>query len=403
MPTKNRIFLILVAFYLCYTLFPLLSDLFPVPPSFVSIFVFAVCLLLYPGTFVNKTVFWAAAYLVIMCVYHLAGKSLTIGIGAMSNSNRLLIEAAWILPALSINSIMLYLNDKKIYSIISVFTISVVVLSALYIIPLLASNRVLLRMDDFEENIDIKVMGLPSYPLMHSYVMLLPTIIFIYKNVKARKKIFTLIAVLLLVYLIYSTYITTTLFLSIFIIFAAFLFDGRNYTKLIAYMALFSAIFMLFYYSGLIISILDELILFYDDTFVAGKLIDIKNSISLGHVQGDNITGRMDFHDISWNGFFSNPLTGNGIVGGHSSLIDRLGGMGLLVFIPFANLLISIFKTTHIHLSSRDSKFFYFLSCIATLVLLYNKGLFGSPGWVMYTVVVPSVFFALPNNKNKKV
>ena len=109
MPLKKKIFLITVLLYVLYLIFPLLADRFHIPVWLPSMAVVVVLYYLYPKAFVNNTFYWFVAYAAILGIYLLVGKRLTIGIGSVADSRKILIEFAYILPTISIYSILNHL------------------------------------------------------------------------------------------------------------------------------------------------------------------------------------------------------------------------------------------------------------------------------------------------------
>ena len=110
---KDKIFLTVYTFFAAFILFPLLSDYFPLDSQTVDIFVFLMCVILYPNAYKNKLMGWALCYFGILTLFFLFGADITIGIGKATVSKKLLIEIAWTLPSFSIVSILWYRNNLK--------------------------------------------------------------------------------------------------------------------------------------------------------------------------------------------------------------------------------------------------------------------------------------------------
>ena len=137
---------------------------------------------------------------------------------------------------------------------------------------------------------------------------------------------------------------------------------------------------------------------YFDGTAVEDKLLDIHNSLSVGMVVGDTLTGRMDFHAISRNSFFSNPLFGASRVGGHSKFLDVLGSMGLFVFVPYIMILVSSLKSQQRFITSQSARSYLLISFVIACVFLYSKGIFGSPGYLFMLVIVPSLIMTMEHD-----
>ena len=132
----------------------------------------------------------------------------------------------------------------------------------------------------------------------------------------------------------------------------------------------------------------------FDGTAVAYKLQDIHDSMVFGSVQGESITGRMSYHQISKDAFFENPIFGIGKAGGHSKILDLLGCMGLLVFIPYFAIIWNTMKMQIRNISTQLAAAFIVCGYLAAAIYLYEKGIFGAPGYLIMIVVVPSIIKA---------
>ena len=362
--------------------------MFHISPILVSILPLLVSIILYPRAFMNKTMLWCCLYIFMLCVYLIFSKPITVGIGGMSDSRKLMTECAFLTPSLAIYSVLVYLNDVKLNKCIALSSITMIVLTCIYLVPLLMTNRTILRVDDARDNIALVIPGLPMYTLMHGYAMLLP--VFLYNYRVSYRKIIPLVLLIVMCYLIYSSYVTTSLILSLISFLFAIIYQAKNKTTVFAILCLICLTFGILSNMGVIDKFLDWLLIFYDGTFVAEKISDFKDSVAGNTITGSSILVRMELHNISLYSFFSNPIFGTGVVGEHSFFVDRLGGMGLVVFIPFMAMFVSILKKNYSRLIYRDAKAYYWITVLIIFVLLYNKGLFGMEGWLIMSVIIPS-------------
>src|SRR5690606_5660972 len=149
--------------------------------------------------------------------------------------------------------------------------------------------------------------------------------------------------------------------------------------------------------------VFDLLLSYFEGTAVEPKIESFKYIYEYGDVanSGDHISGRMNYHDMSLRAFSENYLIGGtSPVGGHSSLLDRLGGMGLLVFIPFLMLLLSLYKMQVTLFPKPAEKMYYIMGWFAAGTVLYQKGLFGNEGWLFLTVLFPALIVSLSHNSS---
>ena len=101
---------------------------------------------------------------------------------------------------------------------------------------------------------------------------------------------------------------------------------------------------------------------------------------------------------MSWLAFSENFLIGGtSPVGGHSQIIDRLGGMGNIPFIPFVMIIVSFIRMTLRIIRDKEQLIFYYLGLFSVFMLLYQKGLFGQEGWLFLTILMPGLIITFRN------
>lgn len=402
MQTRKSIFLYTALFYTLYLIFPLFGDLARLPVWLPSMLSVAVMFSLYPKAFSNNMMTWFWIYAGVLGIYVIIGKPLTIGIGSVADSKKIFIEFAYILPAISIFSIFDYLNDYSIAKKYFIWSNIILYASFVVAVPLMVYYNSL-RAALAEHDVTMSVVGLPSYSLMHAYTLLVPVACFAVKMSTGIKKMLSFFALIILCFVIYSTFVTTSLVITIAVIVFAFSYNGHRssyYTKV----CILALVIWVLYEAGFFLWVLDAIYPFFDGTAVQPKLDDFRESMIHGELQGGTITTRQKRHEISLNAFFSSPIWGSSSVGGHSSLLDRLGGLGLLGGIPFVMIFVSFYKMGCRWFASYVLHTFFNLSLFAGIVFLYQKGNWGSESWLMMMVMMPlslSVLNLIYSNTNK--
>lgn len=399
MPLKKKTFLITVLFYIVYLIFPLFADKFHIPVWLPSIMVVVILYYLYPKAFVNNTFYWFVLYAAILGIYVLVGKNLTVGIGKVADNKKILIEFAYILPPISIFCILNHLNDKELVQKIANWSLLILFVSFIVTAPLLVRFQSL-RDALNEQGEDLIIPGLPSYSLMHAYVLFVPIMCYLVKVLEGRKKGIALAGLLVLCFVIYSTFVTTSLFIAVTILLVTLLYSDKNNTLLWVSLILVSLLFYILYELGFFISVIDWIMPAFENTAVEPKLLDFKASMIQGELTGGSITKRQDLHAISWHSFFQNPIFGTSIVGGHSSLIDRFGGMGILAGIPFLMIFVSFFRQAARFYQTRMARTFFWIGIIVGFVFLYVKGNWGCENWLVYMVLMPMSILSYENKYN---
>ncbi len=388
MPVKKRIFLYTALFYILYLVFPLFADTFNIPVWLPSMAVVAVMVYLYPKAFANKTFYWFLVYAMVLGLYVIVGKRLTIGIGSLADSKKIFIEFAYILPTISIFSILCYLDDYEVTRRLVRWSMVILFVSFIITVPLM------LRYNSIREALSkqdktFTVPGLPGYSLMHAYTLFLPALCYAVKVNQGWKKWLAIIGLGVLCFVIYDTFVTTSLLVMIAVVLFTVFYTPRN-TAIFSVIALLLVLVVyILYQLGFFITLIDWILPAFEGTAVEPKLLDFKDSMLQGQVTGGTITGRQDLHAISWHSFFQNPFFGTSVVGGHSSLIDRFGGMGFIAGLPFVMIFVSFIKRMVKLYETKMAKAFFWIGTISAFLFLYQKGNWGCEAWLMYMVLMP--------------
>ena len=380
--------------YIIYTIFPLLSDTVSLPvwlPSMASV---AFLFVLYPKAFYNTVFYWFLAYAFVLWLYQTMGKPLTIGIGSVQDSKKLLIEYAYILPTISIFCILKYLNDHQLTKRLILWSVVGLYVSFVVSVPLM------LKYNSLREALSINgeefyVAGLPGYSLMHAYTLFIPAICYAVKITRGIRRWIFVVALMLLCYVVYDTFVTTSLIIMISILFFTLIYtDSNTHVSWIVFFIV--GIFLVVLYErGFFISVIDWSLPLFEGTPVESKLLDFKESMIQGRIVGGTISVRQERHDKSWVSFGQNPIFGTGEVGGHSSILDRLGGMGIFAGIPFIMIFVSFIQQMVKCYKSRMARTFFWVGIAGGLVFLYQKGLWGSESWLIYMVLMPMIILVI--------
>lgn len=401
MPLKKKTFLITALFYILYLIFPLFADTFNIPVWLPSMTAVAVMLYLYPKAFSNNTIYWFLAYAIVLAIYVFVGRPLTIGIGTVHDSKKIFIEFSYILPTISIFSILLFLKDWVLTQKLIKWSLFILFASFIVSVPLM------LRFNSIREALieqsqgSIKVPGLPDYSLMHAYTLFLPVLCYAAKVNQGREKWLAILGLSVLCFVIYDTFVTTSLLLMITIVLFTLFYTPKNASVFVFIATLLVIVVYVLYQFGFFVSFIDWIMPAFERTPVEKKLIDFKDSMLQGQITGSTITGRQNYHAVSWNSFFQNPFFGTSVVGGHSSLIDRFGGMGFVAGLPFVMIFVSYIKRMVKLYNTKMAKAFFWAGIIAGFTYLYQKGNWGSESWLMYMVLMPMGILTFENiNKN---
>lgn len=394
--------LILVSFiYMLYIIFPLFVDLTHIPVFVPALAVVGYVSVVYPFVYKFRPMRWLLVYISLLFLYSIMGKPIIIN-GVNSEQPflwRITIESAWIMPSVMIACILQMRNNKTLYRIFGYGFLLVLTMSFLYILPLIVSSQNILRLSEYENEVS-RPLGLPGYDLMHSYTLVLVPLCYMLRLEQNMKRRFLIMGLILLFfYVITQTAVTTSLMVSIFIFLFMVIYSEKNVNATVFGVLLMGGLIYALYFAGFFLWLVDSLMPIFDGTAVAVKLQDFHDSMMLGKIQGDSITGRMDYHQISKDAFFENPFFGSGQAGGHSKILDLLGCMGIVIFIPYFKIVWGTMKMQIHGLKEQLTSAFIVLGYFAAFIYLYEKGIFGAPGYLTMIVIVPAIIKAYESKK----
>lgn len=401
---RERLFLYITFLFILFNCFPLLGDVTRIPSQYVCIATCVGLLVLYPRSITDKAVIWFALFIVILYINGYMGRY--VHINGLANYTlplnwRILIEIAWILPALIIFSILKQKKDPRLFKIVGFGSVTVLALSFVLILPILLSHSNILREALYSDNLDIeKPFGLPDYTLMHAYTFVLSGLCLNAKIQRGKFRVLMMVVVALFFYVITQTAVSTSITVATLLVIFTLLYDENNKSKSIVCFILLGFIGAIIYYSGAILSIINWLLTIFDGTAVQSKLEDLYVSIVEGEIQGGSFETRENLHQISIDSFYSDPLFGGGKVGGHSQVFDLLGSVGLVGFTPFFLMIWSCFKT-YLNMIPRGlARTFMIITFMVPCLFLYHKGIFGATGWLFTFVIAPSLVKAISDISN---
>lgn len=236
-------------------------------------------------------------------------------------------------------------------------------------------------------------LGVANYDIGHALPALTPMMVMAIKHESwtRKKRVGYFILFLFTLLLIYVTYSTISLILTIGGIILAFFSRKGSLRSNIAIILLVIILFLPF----LLSDTLSLRFLGFVDSFVDsqgslhGKIVDIQESIMFGEASGD-IQMRGELYSQSFDLFLTNFFIGtNAKVGGHSSIIDRLATLGIVGFIPYVVFLWNQLKYGK-KLLNNDYSVVYFEAIVIGLLMLFLKD---SDSWEMFFILFTVIPF----------
>lgn len=392
--TKEKRLLYILFFYISYLIFPLFADITRIPNYIPAIAVVLYVYIFHNDCLSSKALKSFYYYIIALLLLGMVGHR--VYINGLSFDTPFLwaitIETAWMLPSLLIMNVIVRLNNFRIYKYLGVGTLLLLIISFLYILPMLMSSVAYLRSSSSFGDESSRPMGVPGYALMHAYTLVLVPLAWIVKSSKGSKQLIFILATLLFFYIVVQTAVSTSLVIAIFIFVFVLLMNPNNISISIVGWTIVGVSFIVLYYMGFFLDVVDALMPFFEDTPVEAKLVDLHNSMVAGHITGDNLTVRMDVQNRSMHHFFENPLFGsNDLPGAHSKIWDVLGTMGLLAGVPFLLVIWNSMKQWSNVAENKITRIYVVFSLFIGCIYLYTKGIFSGEGWLFMIVIVPCI------------
>ena len=131
-----------------------------------------------------------------------------------------------------------------------------------------------------------------------------------------------------------------------------------------------------------------------------GKVLTFQETITSNSATGD-VAERQELYSKGLTGFLDNILIGsNDDIGGHSVLLNRLGALGLVGFIPYVGILIAQLKMVIRQLPSGYRVYFH-LGTFAALIMLLTKAISSWETYFFWFAVLPfAIIYFSKTNKS---
>lgn len=228
-----------------------------------------------------------------------------------------------------------------------------------------------------------KSLNIGGYGFIYFLVLLIPILI---RDIIQEKNIFKIALLVLFGFCVIRSEYTTALLLFIVSLGVVFLFNSKGFIQKTVIVALIVA---------LAVNLQDLLInlstVLGEDSFAIGSRLDsLADYSDTGDVSGD-MESRQLYYFMSINVFLSNPFFGklfsNRIIGGHSEILDYIGGSGLLGLF-FLFLLIQYLRkyTSLSKIRARDP---YVKSTMVLVIILALFNTFLTPELFLAFLIIP--------------
>lgn len=263
--------------------------------------------------------------------------------------------------------------------------------------------RYLASAEDLNENSQILLpfqkLGITDYAMPHALPVLIPGLVYGVRNTKGFYKRVCIALIVTAFVLAYVSNSSTALIMTVLVFIFSILINPKKSSKTIF------ALFVLFLIITPVLTNKDVQVGFLEglnsivpeDANIHRKIDDIEASIMYDDAEG-TVGNRTVLYDLSLNEFKKHPLLGTSeLVGGHSSIFDRLATLGILGMIPFA-LFWVLFSKSVLRSLPQDRHFYYLLSLFSALVMLTSKNAMSWAMWLCVLFLLPGMLLFIGND-----
>ncbi|WP_170272235.1 O-antigen ligase family protein, partial [Clostridium tarantellae] len=321
--------------------------------------------------------------------------------------NILAFQIINIIPVFFISYFVLQEKDIKFHKNVMILIL------AIFFINIILSFNVLLKdsnairiLATAKGNEYYSSLGASGFDITYSLVLIIPSLIYFISKCKwSLKIIFSLFLTITLIYIYKSSY-TIVIIATILSICIYFFLSFKGFLRYIfVLLGLICTMWLLnpeFIYNTL--TLLSEKI---GDINISTRINDIGNLIKFNDNTALSLD-RLNLYNNSIQAFLQSPILGvffinpNYVLSGHSTILDILGGLGLVGFVPFIMILYYSYKFSIRYIKNSSYK-----KCITTSYIVFifistlNPQFAAST--VMFTLLITvPLLYNLVNDKNVK-
>lgn len=371
--TKRIIYRYISIIFIILTTLPFVNGYFGVRITFVELAIVLISVILYPNAFLNKITLLSLLYILILMLYFLLGNPFYYFVDTVG-------EVLVILSFLSISNVYNYNKDDDGMVLITIVGISIIAITLISTIRLLNIDPMVVRSmasrllnEDYYT--DLNKQGVAGYGLMSLSPLLIPLIVYNFKNIKNRySKILIILFIVILYYaVINSNLATAIIFLNLLLIISIIISKnkGKNYFVLIiAFMM--AMVITVIDFTGFLVIVRD----LFDSDFIRSKIDDIITTLQYGYMTGQ-VGDRTDLYSVSINTFLNNPVVPDIKelkIGGHAYLIDKFAVIGLFGMIPYVMFIYYCFERIYKQIKD-EARIYYIVSIVGMIMLMFVKNI----------------------------
>lgn len=358
------------------------------------------------GFFKTKAFVWMTLYLFVVLLNFMVGDSLF-------DSNRVIMEfIAFFIPS-TLTYYFFRQKDKVLIKLLviffGVFLIESTIVSAYAnsIIPeimRLQSSATAATANAYILEPFVKI-GLSNYILPHAIPVIIPGLVYVYGVSKGWMKYFYALVLIAAWGLAYVSCSFTAIMVATISSFLSLMVSRRDSKKSIRRIVITALLVTPVAFSSSIqLSILKSIDSIVPvDNIVSRKIQDLEMSVVFGDAEG-GLQQRQEKYDMTIEAIQKNIVIGvdDAILGDHSSLLDRLGALGLVGMIPYFLFLFCQLKSIARYLGNTQRLYFYIaIGCALIMLLLKNSSYWAM--WFLLFSLLPGLLWAGDAGESKTI
>ena len=361
-----------------------------------------ICLVFYNKFLSNRWILWLAVYAAIVFVNYLLGNTF---LGSLPET---IMEVALLFFIYAFSIIVI---NKEISSVNKWFVFSqllVLLITSLlsiyvdrYSPGIIRETVSLVNMGNTAEAAPYYRLGVCEYGFPHAVPIIIPGIMVLIKN-KTIKPFFRILFFGVLViglFLVFISGVTTSLILSLFGFLASIVIDENRSTKNVRNLIILTVFLSPLLNDNVMLRVLQTSERFIpEENKILGKIINMEESIK-SESGNKSLQSREVRYQMSLEAFAKNPLLGvndDSLIGGHSAFLDRLAAFGLLGIIPYLLFIFYFVKRLFKRIPER-SRLFFFIGMAGFIIMMTAKNMSNIYVWLYSFCFLPGLL-VLNNN-----
>ena len=278
----------------------------------------------------------------------------------------------------------------RILWLVIFFLIADMVLSLIY----LSNNpQAIKQMTGNINTVDYGLFGVSNYYIVYSCVLLIPVYLFGFNRLHGWKRVVWRTAALLNFVFIAGSGFMLVIFLSILIVLLYLFMLMKSSYRFLLFVPLLLIVIVLFY-SDVVYNLLISLSERVSNYELQQRFIAIADLLKYGDVSSPTMA-RLDLYKQSIRAFLHHPLFGalnndTYALSGHSTLLDIMGGTGLMGLLPYLGFLYYSLQSALTYAQDRQYRKCIYASYIVFLVMSTVNPVFS------YTPICATLFFLVP-------